>query len=193
MSSLKERVSQLEGDLRAVPMRISAYHNLPFAILRYDPRDEWELRREARHLATRLSQAGREAHPVSLAELLWAGIDRSEGLEVLVGLERSRGFEAAQAQVTTYLSDPDWSPLPDMLEERLRPLDPGKDVAFLLRAPAMAPAVYHLSRLLDEMQGRTQVPTILFFPGSLEGTNGLRFMDLAGRESTGNYRMKIYG
>lgn len=193
MSSLKERVSQLEGDLRAVPMRISAYHNLPFAILRYDPRDEWELRREARHLATRLSQAGREVHRISLAELLWEGIDRSEGLKVLVGLERSRGFEAAQAQVTTYLSDPDWSPLPDMLEERLRPLDPVKEVAFLLRAPAMAPAVYYLSRLLDEMQGRTHVPTILFFPGSLEGTNGLRFMDLAGRESTGNYRVKIYG
>ncbi len=193
MSSLRERIYQLEGDLRATPMRITAYHDLPFAILRYDPEDEWDLRREARHLATRLGHAGKEVRRISLADLLWEGIDRSEGLEAVIGLERSRGFEAAQAQVTTYLSDPDWSPLPDMLAERLRPLDPARHVAFLLRAPAMAPAIYHLSRLLDEMQGRTQVPTILFFPGTLEGTNGLRFMGLPGRETTGNYRVKIYG
>ncbi len=193
MSSLKERIHQLEGDLRATPMRITAYHDLPFAILRYDPEDEWDLRREARHLATRLGHAGKEVIRVSLADLLWEGIDRSEGLEAVIGLERSRGFEAAQAQVTTYLSDPDWSPLPDLLAERLRQLDPARHVAFLLRASAMAPAIYHLSRLLDEMQGRTQVPTILFFPGTLEGTNGLRFMGLPGRETTGNYRVKIYG
>ncbi len=193
MSSLKERISQLESDVTAVPMRISAYHDLPFAILRYDPEDEWDLRREARHLATRLGHAGKEVRGISLADLLWEGIARSEGLETVTALERARGFEEAQAQVTTYLSDPDWSPLPDMLAERLRPLDPARHVAFLLRAGAMAPAIYHLSRLLDEMQGRTQVPTILFFPGTLEGTNGLRFMGLPGRETTGNYRVKIYG
>ncbi len=193
MSSLKERISQLEGDLGATPMRISAYHDLPFAILRYDPEEEWELRREARHLATRLGNAGKEVRAISLADLLWEAIARSEGLDAVVELERARGFGAAQAQVTTYLSDPDWSPLPDLLAERLRPLDPARHVAFLLRAAAMAPALYHLSRLLDEMQGRTRLPTILFYPGALEGDNGLRFMGLSSRESTGSYRVKIYG
>ena len=43
MSSLKERIELLESDLKAVPPRISVYHDLPFAILRYDPGDEWEL------------------------------------------------------------------------------------------------------------------------------------------------------
>lgn len=193
MSSLKERMSQLESDLIATPMRISVYHNLPFAILRYEPTEEWDLRREVRHLATRLGNAGKAVHPISLADLLWEAIDQSEGLDAVVGVERSRGFPQAQAQVTTYLSDPDWSPLPAMLEERLGRLRPDRDVAFLLRAAAMAPAAYHLSRLLDEMQKRAQVPTILFFPGSLEGANGLRFMGLQSRESTGNYRVKIYG
>ncbi len=37
MSSLKERIELLENDLKAVPSRISVYHDLPFAILRYDP------------------------------------------------------------------------------------------------------------------------------------------------------------
>jgi hypothetical protein len=50
-----------------------------------------------------------------------------------------------------------------------------------------------MSKLLDEMQGRTKVTTILLYPGSLEGTTGLRYMDLKDREALGNYRVKIYG
>ena len=46
MSSLKQRIELLETDLQAVPPRISVYHDLPFAILRYDPTEEWALRRE---------------------------------------------------------------------------------------------------------------------------------------------------
>jgi hypothetical protein len=191
-SSLRASIRELEADLTAKPMRISAYHDLPFAILRYDPEEEWSLRREAKHLATRLQNAGKRVHTASLAELLWEAIDDAEGLDAVVELERERGFEAAQEQVTTYLSDPDWSSLPDMLGERLENLDPERDIAFLLRAAVMAPAIYHMSSLLDKMQGRTQVPTVLFYPGTLEGTTRLHFMGLADRETTGNYRVKIY-
>lgn len=192
VSSLRPSVRALEEDLTASPMRISAYHDLPFAILRYEPEEEWDLRREVKYLATRLHLAGKRAHCLSLAELLWAAVADAEGLEAVVELEKERGFEAAQEQVTTYLSDPDWSPLPEMLRERLQSLNPERDVAFLLRAAAMAPAIYHMSSLLDRMQGRTQVPTILFYPGTREGTTGLHFMGLRNRETTGNYRVKIY-
>jgi hypothetical protein len=190
---LKERICLLEEDLKAVPPRISVYHDLPFAILRYLPKEEWELRRLARLMATRLAEVGKSVHFISLAELLWEIIDRTEGLEAIVELEHERGFEAAQEQVTSYLSDPDWRPLPDVLAERLRALDPKKDMVFLTRAAAMAPAIYFMSKLLDELHGRTQVTTILFYPGTLEGTTGLRFMDLKDREALGNYRVKIYG
>ncbi len=192
MSSLSADIKRLEEDLTASPTRISAYHDLPFAILRYDAEEEWDLRREARRLAVRLGNVGKRVHTISLANLLWEAIEDCEGLEAVVELERERGFEVAQQQVTTYLSDPDWLPLPDILAERLEPLDPERDVAFLVRAAAMAPAIYHMSRLLDEMQGRTQVTTILFYPGTLEGTTGLRFMGLKSREAMGNYRVKIY-
>ena len=58
----------------------------------------------------------------------------------------------------------------------------------------MAPAIYHMSKLLDEMHGRTMITTILFYPGTLkEGNTGLLFMDLKDREVQGNYRVKIYG
>ena len=193
MSSLKERIELLENDLKAVPPRISVYHDLPFAILRYDPAEEWDLRREVKLLATRLEATGKVVHPIPMSDFLWKAIAETEGLDEVVGLERSRGYPAAQDQVTTYLSDRDWRPLAGLLAERLSKLNPAKDIAFLTRVAAMAPGIYHMSKLLDQMQGRTRVTTILFYPGSIEGTTGLRFMDLKDRDALGNYRVKIYG
>jgi hypothetical protein len=191
--SLKERIELLEQDLLAVPPRISVYHDLPFAILRYDPSEEWDLRREIKLLATRLEATGKEVHIIPMSEFLWKAIEETEGLDAVVELERERGYLTAQEQVTTYLSDRDWRPLADLLAERLKEYDPAKTIAFLTRVAVMAPGIYHVSKLLDQMQGKTRVTTILFYPGSIEGTTGLRFMDLKDREALGNYRVKIYG
>lgn len=193
MLSLDQRIELLESDLKTFPPRITIYNDLPFAILRYDPDKEWQLRREVERLATRLRNAGKDAHIISMSDLLWEIIAATEGLDAVVELERQRGFDAAQEQITNYLSDRDWRPLSDALFDRLQPLDPTKSIVFLTRAAAMGPAIYHMSRLLDEMQGRTRVPIILFYPGTLEGTTGLQFMALKGREAMGNYRVKIYG
>ena len=193
MLSLEERIDLLESDLRAVPMRISVYHDLPFAILRYEPDREWDVRRQARQLATRLEQTGKRVRFISLAKLLWQAIADSEGLDAVVELEKKRGFRLAQEQVTTYLSDPNWRPLPNTIAGQVWGLNPEKHLVFLMRAGAMAPAIYHMSKLLDELHGKTLVPVILFYPGTLEGTTGLRFMDLKDREAMGNYRVKIYG
>jgi hypothetical protein len=193
MVSLNDRIALLENDLKAKPPRISVYRDLPFAILRYDPQREWELRHQIGLLKARLESVGREVVVISLADLLWEAVEASEGLETLVDLERDRGYAVAQEQVTDYLSDPEWCPLPALLSARMQGLDPRKHIVFLTGAAAMAPAIYPMSRLLDEMQGRTQVMTILFYPGTIEGTTGLRFMALKERETLGNYRVKIYG
>lgn len=193
MSSLKNRIELLENDLNADPPRISVYHDLPFAIFRYDPEEEWTLRREARLLATRLGEAGRNTCIIHLSNLLWTAIEDTEGIEAVVDLEKERGFLAAQEQVTTYLSDRDWRPLAGLLTERLQTLNDSTKVVFLMRAAAMAPGIYHMSKLLDQMQGKTSLTTILFYPGSIEGTTGLRFMALKDRDALGNYRVKIYG
>jgi hypothetical protein len=122
MSSLKDRLDLLKEDITAVPARISVYHDLPFAIFRYDPPEEWDLRRKVNLLASRLETTGREVYIISMAEFLWKAIDETEGLDEVVQLERSRGYPAAQDQVTTYLSDRDWRPLAGLLTERLAPL-----------------------------------------------------------------------
>jgi Domain of unknown function (DUF1788) len=198
MSSLKDSIAPLESDLKAVPPRISVYHDLPFAIMRYDPADEWELRREIKLLATRLESVGKEVHIILMSEILWSALERvhhkddDEGLGALIELEKARGYLEAQQQVTTYLSSKVWVPLWDLLAERLASISANNSVVFLTRVAAMSPGIFHMSMLLDKMHGKIKVATILFYPGSIEGTTGLRFMDLKDRDALGNYRVKIY-
>ena len=199
MSSLKDSIAPLESDLKAVPPRINVYHDLPFAIMRYDPTDEWELRREIKLLATRLEAVGKEVHIIPMSELLWSALEKvhqkddDEGLEAVIALEKERGYVEAQQQVTTYLSSKVWIPLWDLLADRLASISPENSVVFLTRVAAMSPGIFHMSMLLDKMHGKNKVATILFYPGSIEGTTGLRFMDLKDRDALGNYRVKIYG
>ena len=199
LSSLKDSIAPLESDLKAVPPRINVYHDLPFAIMRYDPTDEWELRREIKLLATRLEAVGKEVHIIPMSELLWLALekvhqkDNDEGLEAVIALEKERGYVEAQQQVTTYLSSKVWIPLWDLLGEQFASISPENSVVFLTRVATMSPGIFHISMLLDKMHGITNVATILFYPGSIEGTTGLRFMDLKDRDALGNYRVKIYG
>ena len=194
MPSLAERIRTLEGDLLADPMRISAYHDLPFAIFQYDPSEEFTCRREIVLLATRLGNRGKVVTPISLGRLMWRTIEETEGLDAIVREEIELGFDRAQRTITTLLSDKDFKPLPDQLADVMGSLDSTRNAVFLVRAGGMAPSIYRMAKLLEEMHGRTLVPMILFYPGHCEGETDLRFMGMASRAQTGvyNYRVKIY-
>lgn len=197
MLSLDERISLLEADLLATPPRIGAHADLPFAVLRYDPTEEgeqeWALRRRLHLLRSRLQARGKMVAVISLADLLWEAVDTTEGMAAVVEEEQDFDYSRAEETLNRILSDPDFAPLPDLVAARLVGFDGSRTVAFLVRAGALAPGVYHMSKLLDELQGRTMVPTVLCYPGSIEGTTGLRFMNLPRSEPMGNYRVKIYG
>lgn len=193
LDELKGRVKTLEADLKASPMRHYVYHDLPFAIFCYPPHQEWAMRREIGLLKTRLEMdTERVIATISLAELLWQAIDESEGMKAVVRLERESGFEEAQLQIQDYLSDPDWRPLPDLLAERLDALDPERHLALIVRSGALAPNIYRVSKLLDEMKGRTRVPCVLFMPATTEGRSSLRFIGIAENEGRGSYHTKVY-
>ncbi len=193
MSSLKERVKTLEADLKMTPMRHHIYHDLPFAIFTYAPHEEWQMRREIQRLKTRMeNDTSRKVALISLAELMWQGIQESEGLDTIIWYERQNGFDATQQLIQDYLSDPDWRPLPDLLQERLDELDPDRHLVFITRAAALAPNIYRVSKLLDEMKGRTRVPCVLFLPATTEGKASLRFMGIAENEGRGSYHTKVY-
>lgn len=194
MSLLQERIEILEKDLLANPPRISAYHDLPFAILHYDPASEFEARKQMSLFATRLQNAGKRVHVISVARMLWVAIRDTEGIEAIAEEEQQFGFARAQETVAILLSDNAFMPLPDQIAQRMQEMEPTVDVVFLVRIAALGPAIYRSAKLLDAMHGRTLVPIILFYPGTRDGESSLRFMGLSEREQTGayNYRVKIY-
>ena len=193
MASLKDRVEGLEADLSAKPMRHYVYSDLPYAIFCYRPEQEWDMRGEIRRLATRLNQEKvRKIELVSLAELMWQSIEESEGLDAIRTLEQSTGFLGAQTQINRYLSDKDWRPLSILLQEHLKPFRPETHLVFIVRAGALAPNVYRVSKLLDEMKGKTRTPCVLFMPATTEGQTNLKYMGIAENEARGSYHTKVY-
>src|SRR3954451_4711727 len=97
MSSLARNLKTLEEDLVADPPRISAYHDLPFAIFRYNPQEEFELRKQLRLFAFGLEQNhGKRVRFISLARLVWNVVSTPKELNELYQVEKLRGFAAAQ-------------------------------------------------------------------------------------------------
>lgn len=194
MQSVKNRLQELEHDLLSDPIRISVYHDLPFAIFHYSPELEFQFRPEIGRFKTRLENQGKKVKVISLAELLWFSVKENDTIENIIENERKFGFQRQSEVINTYLSDEDFTPLPQMVLERMTECQPDTDVAFLVRAGAMAPNLYRMSILLNELHGKTMVPTILFYPGIKEGEAQLRFMGMEGRDaiSRSNYRVKIY-
>ncbi len=169
--------------------RISAYHDMPYAIFRYGPQHEFAVRQEVTLLRTRLEQAGKRVTIISLAECLAAALEAVDlDTDALVEAETTVGLEATIETVAEVISS--YQPLDDLVADRL-PTDPEptRDVVFIVRAGALFP-MYRTSSLLEQLKGKVDVPAVLFYPGVLDGAAGLRFMGVLDPEH--NYRPKIF-
>ena len=191
MSDFTERLKEgLEPvlSLSDPRQRISAYDDMPFAIFRYDPNEEFELRREVSLLETRLTQKGKRVGRISLAECLDTAMRSQRPLEEWYAAEREQGVDSVVETVHSVLSE--YAPLVDLVTSRMpAEPDPLRDVVFILRTGALFP-MYRTFSLLEQLKGRVVVPTVLFYPGDLDGAAGLRFMGVLDAEH--NYRPKIY-
>ena len=191
MSDLEQRMKQLLEPVLELPdprPRISAYHDMPYAIFRYDPGEELFLRRQATLLETRLSQKGKRIKRISLAECLDEAMRSQRPIEEWSLAERDQGIETIVDTVHAVLSE--YTPLVDLVAARMPDdPDPLHDIVFILRTGALFP-VYRTFSLLEQLKGRIHVPTVLFYPGELDGAAGLRFMGVLDAEH--NYRPKIF-
>ena len=168
--------------------RLSAYHDMPYAIFRYDPEEEFDLRKQVTLLETRLSQKGKCIKRISLAECLDDAMRSQRSLEEWFAVEREQGVETVIETVHAVLSE--YAPLVNLVAARMpEDPDPLQDVVFILRTGALFP-VYRTFSLLEQLKGRVHVPTVLFYPGDLDGAAGLRFMGVLDAEH--NYRPKIF-
>ena len=161
---------------------------MPYAIFAYDPEEEFELRRQVTLLETRLTQKGKRIGRISLAECLDVAMRSQRPLGEWFQAERELGVEAVVETIHSVLAE--FAPLVDLVAARMpKDPDPLHDIVFVVRTGALFP-VYRTFSLLEQLKGRVQVPTILFYPGDLDGAAGLRFMGVLDAEH--NYRPKIF-
>ncbi|HSZ04629.1 MAG TPA: BREX protein BrxB domain-containing protein [Solirubrobacteraceae bacterium] len=184
-------IGQLEPILMQQDPRpqMSAYHDMPYAIFRYSPEDEFAVRKGVTLLRTRLEQAGKRVTTISLAECMQAGLDAENlGPAELVATEKAMGLQATIDTVHEIIST--YQPLDDLVAARLPEVaEPERDIVFIVRAGALFP-MYRTSSLLEQLKGKVPVPAVLFYPGELDGAAGLRFMGVLDAEH--NYRPKIF-
>jgi len=186
--------SRLRDDLEPVLAsadpreRISAYHDMPYALFHYDPEEEYELRKHVTLLQTRLEQRSKRVLRISLAECLMEALADQRKIEDWFDAERAVGTEGLIETVGEVLGRR--SPLVELVAKRMptKP-DPRTDVVLIHRAGALFP-VYRTFSLLEQLKGRVLVPTVLFYPGHLDGASGLKFMGVLDAEH--NYRPKIF-
>lgn len=192
MSDLEHRMRHGLEPVLELPdprQRISAYHDMPYALFRYDPEEEFDLRKQVTLLETRLAQRGKNVRRISLAECLQAAMLLQRPLAEWFDAERELGAETVVDTVHAVLSDGDPS-LVDLVASQLpEEGDPLHDIVLIVRTGALFP-LYRTFSLLEQLKGRVHVPTVLFYPGDLDGAAGLRFMGVLDAEH--NYRPKIF-
>jgi len=162
---------------------------MPYALFWYPPEDEFAIRAETALLRTRLEQSGKRVTVISLAECLSAALD-AEGYDAvkLGEAEIMVGLDATVQTIHELLSE--YHPLDELVTARM-PSDPDplRDIAFIVRAGALFP-VYRTSSLLEQLQHKVTIPSVLFYPGQLEGAAGLSFMGVCDPDH--NYRPRIF-
>ena len=191
MSDLVERLTtRLEPILAAPDPRpaISNYHNMPYALFQYEPEEEFELRRQVTMLQTRLEQAGKRVVRISLAECLEEAMRSQQPLDEWFQAERNVGTEKVIETIHAVLAE--YQPLVELVASRMPDSPaPEREIVLITRTGALFP-VYRTFSLLEQLTGRVIVPTVLFYPGTLDGAAGLRFMGVLDAEH--NYRPKIF-
>ena len=108
MSDLVDRIkTSLEPILELADPRerISAYHDMPYALFRYEPEEEFELRKQITLLETRLTQKGKRVSRISLAQCLDEAIRSQRPLEEWLLAEREQGTDTIVATVHSVLSE----------------------------------------------------------------------------------------
>lgn len=168
--------------------RMSTYHDMPYALFRYAPEDELSLRKQVTLLVTRLEQKGKRVQRISLAECLGEAMESQYSPAEWFEVEREQGIGTVIDTVHNVLAQ--YAPLVDLVAKRMpKAPEPFRDIVFILRTGALFP-MYRTFSLLEQLKGRVHAPTVLFYPGTLDGAAGLKFMGVLDAEH--NYRPKIF-
>jgi hypothetical protein len=183
--------------------RISTMRNYRFAIVQYDPADEFKLRGEVQRLSTDLMANGWMVLSLDLHKLflervraqgeVWA--DRVVEMEErMARIELERGLNYVKSKLTPLIEGPNGIAadcgriICDYVNEHPDNVD--RTLAIIGRAGALYP-YFRSSALLRHLDGKTRnVPVVLLYPGERRGPTGLSFMSMLDPDN--DYRPRIY-
>jgi hypothetical protein len=203
-TGLQEAFASLRRDLiHPDGPQISTMRNYRFAIVQYDPREEFKLRGEVQRLSSDLVAAGWMVLTIDLQQLFLERIRRQpdDFAQRLVEAERRLG-EVAPERGLTYLK----TKLHPLIEGQgglaadcVRQIDDhvarhpdqaDRTLVLIGRAGALYP-FYRSSALLRHLDGHTHnVPVVLLYPGERRSKTGLSFMGELNPDN--DYRPRIY-
>jgi hypothetical protein len=201
---LQEAFAALRRDLiHEDGPRISTMRNYRFAIVQYDPSDEFKLRGEVQRLSADLVANGWMVLSINLQRLLldrvkmqgdeW--VERVMQMEArMAGIEHDRGLNYLKSKLSPLIEGPDGVAADcsrivcEYVDKHPDTVD--RTVAVIGRAGAMYPFL-RSSALLRHLDGRTRnVPVVLLYPGERRGPTGLSFMGILNPDN--DYRPRIY-
>jgi len=197
MSTLREPTTALSGSMRRLGEEVVSYFAdagpgtaAPYLVYVYPPQQEFRVRGELGELKLWIEAQEVACFHVSLAELFWQAVDEAGFADQIVAEEeQAPGDLGSLANVQTSISQILTGP-PSLADRVLQVLQdvPTRSAAFLYRAGALYPC-YRTSAILDDLRERVDIPVVLLYPGGLEGSYGLRFMDRCAPAH--GYRAKI--
>jgi Domain of unknown function (DUF1788) len=184
--------------------RISTMRNYRFAILPYDPRDEFKLRLRMRGLTDELKAEGWNVLTISLHQLLIHRL-KSEDQRVVDSLIRTenrlytkdpeRALNYLEDKIALYIEGAEGiaQDVIRLIDEfaTTHPGDTNKTLILLCRAGALYP-FFRSSALLKHIDGKTRnLPVVLLYPG--ERGRDLKALSFMGElASDRDYRPRIY-
>jgi hypothetical protein len=183
--------------------RISTMRNYRFAIVQYDPSDEFEMRAKAQSLVAELTANGWVVLTIDLQKLLidrikaqgeeW--VDRVIQMENRMGrIQIDRGLNYLTDKLLPLVEGPKGLAadcqrlIRDFIEKNPDRAD--RTLVLIGRAGGLYP-FFRSSALLRHLDGQTgNVPVVLLYPGSRQGSTALSFMGVLNSDS--DYRPRIY-
>jgi hypothetical protein len=183
--------------------RISTMRNYRFAILQYEPREEFKLRGLVQGLAQDLVGNGWAVLSIDLQRLFLDRV-RAQGDDWgqrVIAMERTmaakaqdRGLNYLRPKLESLIDGPDGiaADCAKVIAEytEAHPDRVERTLAIIGRAGALFP-FFRSSALLRHLDGRTgNVPVVLLYPGTRGARNGLSFMGAL--EPDHDYRPLIY-
>lgn len=183
--------------------KISTMRNYRFAILPYDPREEFDLRQKIRGLTDELRAKGWNVLAISLHQLLINRLKSEESrvLESIIRMEHrlyskdpERALNYVEDKIALYTEGAEGiaKDVIQLVNEfaNTHPGDVNRTLIFLCRAGALYP-FFRSSALLKHIDGKTHnLPVVLLYPGERRDLKALSFMgELA---SDRDYRPRIY-